>query len=181
MQKVKRIVSMVGLFSLVLTMFCGWTNPVTVKAAEVQNDYLPDGWKRVDTASLSAEEIVELKSNIMNEADKNLRAPAPSLTSLQIIDLAVDEKNEIHVVTKEIGTSKNRFVYWNNNLCKENLNAMEMLVGSDRIVYGYIRYFHTGVYYSSSVSGMTARVSAKSTNAMSPWNTLSTSASFILP
>lgn len=181
MQKVKRIVSIVGLFSLVLTMFCGWTNPVTVKAAEVQNDYLPDGWKRVDTASLSAEEIVELKSNIMNEADKNLRAPAPSLTSLQIIDLAVDEKNEIHVVTKEIGTSKNRFVYWNNNLCKENLNAMEMLVGSDRIVYGYIRYFHTGVYYSSSVSGMTARVSAKSTNAMSPWNTLSTSTSFILP
>lgn len=108
-------------------------------------------------------------------------APAPSLSSISIIDLALDDNNEINVVVKQIGTSNSRFVYWNGTLCEENLNETQYLVGSDRIVYGYIRYFHTGIYYDSSLSGQTASVSATFINAMSPWNTLSTSTFFTIP
>ena len=102
---------------------------------------------------------------------------------MEIIDLAVDENNEIHVVTREIGTSKEkmRFVYWNNSLCPENIYEVQHLVGADHIIYGSIHYFHTGVYYSESVSGMVVRVTAKSTNASNPWNILNASRTFELP
>ena len=49
------------------------------------------------------------------------------------------------------------------------------------IVYGYIRYYHTGVYYSSSLKGTTADVSARATNVHNPWNELTDSRRFVLP
>lgn len=107
-------------------------------------------------------------------------APAPGLTSLQITDLALDDNDEIHVEITEIGTSRpgTRFVWWNGSLCQENIYETQTLWGRDNIAYGYKRYYHTGVYYSSSLSGRTFDVRAQSTNLMSPWNNLSTSTSF---
>lgn len=109
--------------------------------------------------------------------------PAPSLTSLEIIDLSLDDNNEIHVVVKELGTSKSglRFVTCNGNSCRENINESQILWGPDNIGIGYIRYFHTGIHYSSSKRGTSLDTTATFTNEMSPWNTLSTSRTFVLP
>jgi len=180
--KIRKVVSAMFAMAVMLTMCMGFS--VNVKAAEPSEDYLPDGWTRIETDSLSSEQIEAIAAAISDENNiVQPKAPAPALTSLDIIDLAVDDNNEIHVVTKEIGTSKPglRFVYWNGSMCEENLNETQLLTGADRIVYGYIRYFHTGVYYSSSLSGTVVRVTAKSTNAMNPWNTLNASATFTLP
>lgn len=106
---------------------------------------------------------------------------ASSLTSLSITSLAVDDNNELHVVTKEIGTSSSSFVYCNGSFCKENVNERQVLYGSNNIAYGYIKYYHTGLYYTSSLSGTILSVKANATNARSPWNTLSTSTTFVLP
>lgn len=179
-RKMKRIMGAFFIFTFVIAMSGALT--VNTYATEISEDFLPDGWTRVDTDLLTDEQIAEIKASLGNEDSIiDPKAPAPGLTSLSIIDIAMDSNKELHVVTKEIGTSRagTRFVYYNGGgLCPENFNATQLLVGSDRIVYGYIRYFHTGVYYSNALSGTSARVTARSTNAMSPWNQLSTSSSF---
>lgn len=181
-KKVKTIMKVFFVFALMLTLYSAFS--INVNAAENSKDYLPEGWTRIETGSLTEEQISQLAESIGNPNNiVQPREPAPALTHLEIIDLAVDENNEIHVVTYEIGTSKPglRFVYWNGNMCDENHDATELITGSDNIVDAYIRYFHTGVYYSTSLSGTSVRVTAQSTNAMNPWNTLSDSHTFILP
>lgn len=175
MEKLKKVViSLVMMAAIVIS-----SSGISIEAQAASNDssYLPKGWTSLGLGSSTESVNNQEKSNTI------LRAPAPGLTSLQIIDLALDDKNEIHVVTREIGTSKagTRFVWRNGSLCSENINEMQVLWGSDNIAYGYIRYFHTGIIYSSEVSGMNFSVTAKFTNAMSPWNTLSASNTFVLP
>lgn len=166
MGKVRKIVS-VMVMVIVVSSLSGFS--FKAQAATDSNDYLPKGW-----TSLGLNDLTDKQKNIV-------QAPAPGLTSLQIIDLALDEKNEIHVVTKEIGTSRSSFVWVNGGLCSENINEEQLLVGADRIVYGYIKYFHTGITYSDDVSGRTLQVKAESHNAMQPWNTLSASRNFVIP
>lgn len=178
----KRKVSAIFTVAIMMIMYMGLS--FDVNAAEPPKDYLPEGWTRIETDSLSSEQIEAIAAAICDKDNIiQPREPAPPLTSLDIIDLAIDDNNEIHVVTQEIGTSKPglRFVYWNGSMCEENIYETQLLTGADRIVYGYIRYFHTGIYYSSSLSGTVVRVTAKSTNAMNPWNTLNASATFTLP
>lgn len=147
------------------------------KAAEAKTSYLPEGWRSL----YNVQEADSLKNDFQDGDVIQPRQPSPPLTSLEIIDLTVDDNNEIHVATREIGTSKWRFTYWNGDLCKENIYETQELVGSDRIVYGYIRYYHTGIYYSPSLKGTTADVSARATNVHNPWNELSDSKRFVLP
>lgn len=182
LQKVKKMINATLLLVFMMGVFGLFSTDVQAK--EIADDYLPEGWTRIETNILTSEEISAISAAIYG-VDETIqpKAPAPPLTSLEIIDLAVDENNEIHVVTREIGTSKEkmRFVYWNNSLCPENIYEVQHLVGADHIIYGSIHYFHTGVYYSESVSGMVVRVTAKSTNASNPWNTLNASRTFELP
>ena len=182
LQKVKKMINVTLLLVFMMGLFGLFS--IDVQAKEIVDDYLPEGWTRIETNILTSEEISAISAAIYG-VDETIqpKAPAPPLTSLEIIDLAVDENNEIHVVTREIGTSKEkmRFVYWNNSLCPENIYEVQHLVGADHIIYGSIHYFHTGVYYSESVSGMVVRVTAKSTNASNPWNILNASRTFELP
>ena len=182
LQKVKKMINVTLLLVFMMGLFGLFS--IDVQAKEIVDDYLPEGWTRIETNILTSEEISAISAAIYG-VDETIqpKAPAPPLTSLEIIDLAVDENNEIHVVTREIGTSteKMRFVYWNNSLCPENIYEVQHLVGADHIIYGSIHYFHTGVYYSESVSGMVVRVTAKSTNASNPWNILNASRTFELP
>lgn len=108
-------------------------------------------------------------------------AAAPGLSSVQITDLTLDENNEIHVEVKVMGTAKSLLVWWDNIQCKENNNETINIVGSDNIIVGAYRYFHTGCYYSEDVSQTVHSVQAQAINAMSPWNTISTSKTFTLP
>lgn len=176
MGKFKRFLGFAVMLTLIMTVFNGFS----VHAAEKSNG-LPEGWKRIEMNNLS-EEVQEQIQQTVSQPDGVITpfAPAPSLTSLKITDLAIDQYNEIHVETTEIGTSRagTRFVRWNGNLCSENFNETIILWDSSNIAYGYIRYFHTGIYYNDSLNLGTVRVTAESTNAMSPWNTLSTSATF---
>ena len=104
-------------------------------------------------------------------------APAPSLTSIAITDVTYDENNKVYIEVTEMGTSSIRYVYCNNNLLSENLNETVSLdTNGDNIVDGYRRYFYTGYTLSQVYSGLQFNVRAQYTNAMSPWNTLSTSA-----
>lgn len=180
--KLKKLVNAV--FALAFMMLLAASVSINARAAESADDYLPEGWTRIETGSLTDEEISAISAAIC-DVDETIqpKAPAPPLTSLEIIDLAVDENEEIHVVTREIGTSKGglRFVYWNGSQCSENIYETQHLVGTDRIVYGYIRYFHTGIYTDTFIRGATVRITASSKNAMSPWNTLTASAVFELP
>lgn len=173
MTKIRKVLG--ALLTLAVVLTCGGFS-LNVQAMENPSNNLPEGWR-----SLNLIETAEKQE--FNDISIQPKEPAPALTSLQIIDLAVDENNEIHVITREIGTSKagTSLTWWNGSQCKENIYAGEILWGSDNIVYGYIKYFHTGVYYSSAVSGQTATVRAQATNTRNPWNTLSTSAFFTLP
>ncbi len=175
MEKLKKVVISMVMMAAMIISFGGYS--IKAEAATDNSNYIPKGW-----TSLGWGDSTGLPNDLLDNKTV-LRAPAPGLTSLQIIDLAVDEKNEIHIVTKEIGTSRaGTSLVWNNgSQCTENYNEMQMLTGSDRIVYGYIKYFHTGVKYSSDVSGRTFDVRAQATNAMNPWNTLSASKRFVLP
>ena len=69
-------------------------------------------------------------------------APAPSLSSVQITDLMVDDYNQIYVEVVEYGTSRSRTVFFNNSLCQEDYNEMSMITRNG-IVIGYRRYFKT--------------------------------------
>lgn len=173
-----KVVKVVSVLLSVMMLF-GFSN--SVKAAEVQTDYLPEGWTRIAESELSQEQIKELTEHVsaLAENDK-LRLAAPPLKSVQIIDLALDEKNEIHVVVKEMGTSKSRSVYWNGRLCPENNNETQNIVNGN-IVVGYIRYFHSGVTYSSAVSGTSVSTSATFINARSPYNQIGASQIFQIP
>lgn len=167
--------------SITLAIIIIFTLSTNVNASE-KEDYLPEGWTRIAQSALSDEEIAELKQSINNDKSGAMPIPsAPPLTKVEIIDLALDENDEIHVVVREKGTSKTRYVYWETQLCKENYNEMQLITDSSNIVTGYIRYFGTGIKYSNNVSGITVTTSAKYTNAMSPFNTLSTSKIFTLP
>lgn len=100
-------------------------------------------------------------------------APAPSLTSVSITDVTADQNDKVYIEIVEVGTSRIRFVYCNNQLLQENLAEMIMLdFDGDRIVDGYKRYFYTGYSVSELYSGLQFRVRAEFTNAMNPWNTL---------
>ena len=182
LRKVKKAINLT--LSLALTLVLCGSMSTYAHAEELADDYLPEGWTRIETDSLTSEEISAIRAAI-GDVDETVqpKAPAPPLTSLEIIDLAVDENEEIHVVTREIGTSKGglRFVYWNGSQCSENIYETQHLVGTDRIVYGYIRYFHTGIYTDTFIRGATVRITASSKNAMSPCNTLTASAVFTLP
>lgn len=101
-------------------------------------------------------------------------APAPSLTSITINDVTADEYDKVYIEIIEIGTSKNRYVYCNNSLLKENINEMVMIDRNrDGIVDGYRRYFYTGYSVSDISTGFSLDVRAQYTNAMRPWNTIS--------
>ena len=104
-------------------------------------------------------------------------APAPTLRSIAITDITADENNKVYIEVTEIGTSKNRLVYCNNMLLSENTNEIVMLdTNGDRIIDGYKRYFYTGYKINQLYSGLQFNVRVQYTNAMSPWNTLTTSA-----
>lgn len=100
-------------------------------------------------------------------------APAPSLTSVTITDVTADQNDKVYIEVIEVGTSKMRFVYCNNQLLEENLNEMVPLdFDGDRIIDGYKRYFYTGYSVSELYAGLQFRIRAEFTNAMNPWNTL---------
>ncbi len=102
-----------------------------------------------------------------------LAAPAPSLTSVSITDVTADQNDKVYIEVTEVGTSKIRFVYCNNQLLEENLNEMVMLdFDGDRIIDGYKRYYYTGYSVSDLYPGLQFVVRAEYKNAMNPWNTL---------
>lgn len=118
------------------------------------------------------------KLNVVNSAQP--RIPAPSLSSVQVTDLAVDEKNEIHIEVTIMGTAKSVMCWCNGMQVKENV-AECVFIENNQIVVGEYRYFHTGIYYTAEVVGDNITASVKAINAMSPWNTLTASNSFTIP
>ena len=99
-------------------------------------------------------------------------APAPSLPSVSITDVTADQNDKVYIEVTEVGTSKMRFVYCNNQLLEENLNEMVSLdFNGDRIIDGYRRYFYTGFSVSDLYPGLQFNVRAEFTNAMYPWDT----------
>lgn len=89
-------------------------------------------------------------------------------------------RNEIHIEVKVMGTAKSVLCWSNGMQCTENYNEMIDIVSGNRVV-GTYRYFHTGIYYSAAVSGTIIHAQAQAVNAMSPWNTLSTTRYFTVP
>lgn len=172
MRKVNKIVS-VMIMVLVVASLSGFS--FKAQAATNSNSYLPKGWTSLNFNNLTVKQKNVVPYDITP-------VYSSKLTSLEIIDLALDEKNEIHVVTKEIGTSLDdyRYVWVNDGQCYENVNEKTPLVRSDGVKYGYIRYFHTGIIYSSNVSGKILNVKAKSVCALT-FKILTTAKQFILP
>lgn len=161
---IKRMISCI----FVMIMCCGLG--INVMAAE-KEDHLPDGWRSL---GVSEEQLEQLNQGMQ------LRGPAPGLSSLAITDLAVDENNEIHVEVRVMGTARSVLCWSNGMQCSENYNEMINIVNGN-IVVGTYRYFHTGIYYTNSIVGMGINTRAQAINAMSPWNTLTTSRNFIVP
>ena len=167
MRRVKWI-KKVMVFVLTMAMCCGTS--LNVLAADAEHA-LPDGWKSLD---LPDEQIELLNGSIMP------REPAPALSSVTITDLTVDENNEIHIEVQGMGTAKSVLCWCNGMQCTENYNAMQDIISGNRVI-GTYRYFHTKIYYTESASGTTINARVQAINAMSPWNTLTTSRTFIVP
>ncbi|MDE7334505.1 MAG: hypothetical protein K2O16_20195 [Lachnospiraceae bacterium] len=167
MQKIKWIKIIIS-FALILSICCG--AGLNVMAAEKEG-HLPDGWKSL---GLSAEQLEQLNKEIQP------REPAPGLSSLSITDLAVDERNEIHIEIKIMGTARNVLCWSNNIQCTENIYEQVNIVSGNRVV-GEYRYFHTGKYFTEAEAGNRIAARAQATNAMNPWNTLTTSRNFTVP
>ena len=91
-----------GVFVFVLIAVMSFGAATNTKAAETKTSYLPEGWKSL----YNDQGTGILKTDYQDVDVIQPRQPAPALTSLEIIDLAVDDNNEIHVVTREIGTGK---------------------------------------------------------------------------
>lgn len=126
----------------------------------------------VGAVALFAMCVCMLNTNVMEVN----AAPAPPLEEIGITNVTIDEYNKVYIEVTEIGTSKNRYVYCNNTLLSENINETVMLdLNGDRIIDGYKRYFYTGYTLNRLYSGLRFNVSVQYTNAMSPWNTLTTS------
>lgn len=108
--------------------------------------------------------------------------PAPSLSSVTITDLAIDENNEINVEVTIIGTGKNLTCWYDNRQCQMNMSEGYYLVNpGSNIAYGEVVYFKTGMYYTPANYNKTVEVRFQATNVNRPWNTLSTSRSFTIP
>ena len=91
---------------------------------------------------------------------------------MSITDVTADQNDKVYIEVTEVGTSKMRFVYCNNQLLEENLNEMVSLdFNGDRIIDGYRRYFYTGYSVSDLYPGLQFNVRAEFTNAMYPWDT----------
>ena len=58
----------------------------------------------------------------------------PSLSSVQITDLMVDDYNQIYVEVVEYGTSRSRTVFFNNSLCQEDYNEMSMITRNGIVI-----------------------------------------------
>lgn len=167
MRQVKWIEKIIT-FVLIMIMCIG--TGTSVMAAE--SDNLLSGGMR--SLGLSEGQIAELNNKIQP------RESAPGLSSLAITDLTVDEKNEIHIEVKIMGTAKSVLCWCDGMQCTENYKESVSIVSGNRVI-GEYRYFHTGIYYSDSVSGQTLHAQAQALNAMQPWNTLSTTRYFTIP
>lgn len=79
----------------------------------------------------------------------------------------------------EIGTSKDRFVYCNNDLLKENINEIVYFDSNgDKIIDGCKRYYFTSYTLNQIYKGLRFNVRVEYTNAQQPWNTLYTRRTF---
>lgn len=163
----KRIIT----FALVMIMCCGAGTSVMAAERAESKTSLPDGWKSL---GVSEEQLAQLNNEIQP------REPAPGLSSLTITNLALDENNEIHIEVKVMGTAKGILCWCNGMQCTDNINESVSIVNGNRVV-GEYRYFHTGIYYSNAVSGTVIHAQAQATNAMMPWNTLTTTNYFTIP
>ena len=178
MKKFQNILKPANILILSLLFFMAFS--VNVDAAE-KNSPLPEGWKYLSERTLSSKHPAQAEKDLLRISENIIsRIPAPSLTSVQILGFAIDEKNKIHIAIKEMGTSKTRNVYWNGSLCPENTRE-EQFITQGNIVVGYIRYFDIGLIYSKEVIGRSGNASATYINAMSPFNQIGASKVLVIP
>lgn len=125
---------------------------------------------------MSGEQLEQINGGIQ------MREPAPGLSSVTITDLALDERNEIHIEVTIMGTARSGSILcWSNGIqCVDNIKESLIITNGNKVV-GEKRYFHTGIYYSESVIGQIIKAKAQATNAMQPWNKISTSRNFTIP
>lgn len=161
---IKKVVALL----LTIVLCCG----TGIDAMALENDQSGQNGQR--SLGLSEEQLDYLNESIMP------REPAPSLSSIRITDLTVDEKNEIHIEVRTMGTAKWVLCWLNGVQCEENYNE-SVVIPSNGTIIGRYRYFHTGMYYSDEMSGRRFMIQAEAQNAMSPWNILSTSNTFTIP
>lgn len=116
---------------------------------------------------------------------------APPLTVAKITDFTFDDTDnmQLYVEVTELGTSRGRYVWANNILCDENINATSYIWNYANIRTGARRYFKIdGVYgietpygYTTNRPGQTYEIRVRFDNAMAPWDSKSDSFTVTLP
>lgn len=183
MKKMRKIVSVMVMVFVVASLG-GFS--FKAQAATNSDSCLPKGWTSFGINNLSDEQKKDLPNKALPGGGtlpgENIHVSSSKLTSLNIIDLALDERNEVHIVTQEIGLSLDdyRYVWLDGKLCNENVAERQPLVNSNGDTYGNIRYFHTGIIYSSNLKGKVLNVKAQAVS-VDILNVLKTERQFILP
>lgn len=162
------ILKRVFVVALTMIMCCGASTSVLAAEKEEQ---LPDGGEKL--------ELTEDELEVLNESIQP-RSPAPGLSSISIGDFSYDENNKVLIEVDIMGTAKSVLCWCNNMQCTQDFNRITSIkVGST--VVGSRRYFKTNISRAEVQSGIVLNINAQATNAVSPWDTMTTSRTFILP
>lgn len=156
------------LLTLAIIMCCGASADVLAAGNEEQ---LPDGWQRLQIA----EDELENSNEYIQP-----REPAPGLSSISINKLYYNEDNKVLIEVVIMGTESSALCWCNGMQSTPDWNRTSSITNGNRVV-GSRRYFKTNVSRAEVEAGIVLNIRAQATNALSPWNTQTTSVTVSLP
>ena len=167
MKKMKGLKKILVL-ALAVVMCCGAS--INAMAAE-KEEWVPEGGRYLEMVGGESEDL---------EEGIQPRESAPGLSSISITRLLIDENDKVLIEVEIIGTAKNVLCWCNNMQCTQDFNRISSITSGNRVIGSY-HYFKTNISKAEVESGIVLTMRAQATNAVSPWNTLTTSWTVSLP
>lgn len=164
----KKTLKKMLVLALAVVMCCG--SSISAVAAE-KEEGLPENGRYLEMAGDESEDL---------EEGIQPREPAPGLSSITITRLLIDENNKVLIEVEIMGTAKSVLCWCNNTQCTQDFNRITSITSGNKVI-GSRRYFKTNISRAEVESGIVLNMRAQATNAVSPWNTLTTSWTVSLP
>ena len=164
----KKTLKKMLVLALAVVICCG--SSISAVAAE-KEEGLPENGRYLEMAGDESEDLDE---------SIQPREPAPGLSSVAITGLYYDENNKVLIEVEIMGTAKSVLCWCNNMQCTQDFNRISSITSGNKVIGSY-HYFKTNISRAEVESGIVLNMRAQATNAISPWNTLTTSETVTLP